>query len=172
MYQIIKFTLKIKEIYELPMDELTFICCDGEYIQTAPVFEDQAILDQLGRFNISVGKQPGSTTSINQPCDAWTLFLGWKTKLKNVNDKAVAYMIPHIQQIEKMFKNHNIWLNNSEERDLSSAKYKKNKNKIEMNPAHVKMAKTGLLRVSIAMNNTVKSQFSHNLYINLISNIS
>ena len=108
--------------------------------------------------NITVGKQPGSTTAINQPCDAHTLFKGTKAKLKGINDADVTYQTYQLDQLNDMFKTHNAWLNDIEDRNIKELTYKKNKNKIEMDPAHVKMAKTGLLRVLMAMNNCIKPQ--------------
>ena len=158
IYQVIKFIETIKLCFGLRSDAQSYVCCDGEYVQTAPIFDDEDIVACLKLANITVGKQPGSTTAINQPCDAHTLFKGTKAKLKGINDADVTYQTYQLDQLNDMFKTHNAWLNDIEDRNIKELTYKKNKNKIEMDPAHVKMAKTGLLRVLMAMNNCIKPQ--------------
>jgi len=49
------------------------VILDGEQVQIDPVFDDD-IFKMLTDNNIVIGKPPGSTTAINQPCDAGNCF--------------------------------------------------------------------------------------------------
>jgi hypothetical protein len=98
-------TQLIKQVHHLPADAHVWLQLDGEAVQIAP-YEDPDILKQLAANNISVGKPPGSTTAITQPCDAGNCFKAAKSKLRATHDAAVVSNTAMFQTLNEVLKGH------------------------------------------------------------------
>jgi hypothetical protein len=155
---IVDWVDKVKSARDLPASATTVVTMDGEPIQLLPLFDRTILQDKLKEKNIVVAKSPGSTTSINQPCDVLNCFRGPKTQNKKINNKDVKDDKFMLSVLGKIFDEHNEWLND-EERGAARANGKKKKrpkksekpDTIAMDPSHVSMAKLGLLRVQLAL---------------------
>ena len=155
---------------------------DGEPEQIA-IYSKPAVLKILEENNVLVGKQSASTTEVQQPCDVGNCFKGTKKKLKGINDNCVKVNAIMMDRNKALIEKHNDYLKynsicNTEPADnvgsstnvantttteassslLSSKKRKKTKQQAVFNPAHAKMAITGLLRVQAALQNTMKPE--------------
>jgi hypothetical protein len=138
---------------------------DGEAIQI-DIYKSQQVQNILEENKIHVGKPPGSTTAITQPCDAGNCFRGPKATNKHLRDADVMDNHVMLRRLDKMFSQHNEWLNSDERGDLrlhgkkkkTTSKKKKSQSIIEMNPQHVKMARCALLRVQYAIQKSVNQK--------------
>ncbi len=154
---VIPMVNEIKQVYRLPADSKAWVQMDGESVQLQPLF-DKNLLSALKEKHIHVGKLPGSTTSINQPCDAVNIFRGPKTQNKKIANKDVKDNKFMRAALDSVFKQHHVWLN-SEERGTKRALGKRKKRPaardpvdlIQMEPAYVKLCILGLLRVQLAL---------------------
>jgi hypothetical protein len=138
---------------------------DGESTQL-DVFQHPNILDMMRENNFVIGKPPGSTTAITQPCDAGNCFRGPKTSLKRINDMDVDYNVAMLERLQIMFAEHNKYLNSEAQGDrrvfkapkeLKSGK-KSKPPEIKINPNHVKMASKGLLRIQYALQKSLNQK--------------
>lgn len=149
---------KIRDYYELGIEKTAYVNFDGEDVQINPMF-DEDIVQLLKEKNIQLGKVPGSSTQNTQAADAGHVFISIKTTNKGLNDHSVKHQTPLIDRLTAVFKAHNAYLNSPERGD---ARLKGRKKKtvaadaIEMNPQHVRLAKYGLLRVLMALQNSLR----------------
>jgi transposase len=87
-HKILDFVHYIKNQCELEDDDLTWYTLDGESKQLSP-FTSERIIKILSDNNIVVGKPPGSSTRIMQPCDAYQFFKAIKTALRAKKKNAI-----------------------------------------------------------------------------------
>jgi hypothetical protein len=102
---LIPFTEATRDHFDLPADETAWFQLDGEPIQIK-IFEDADMLAQLDAAHIVVGKPPGSTTEITQPCDRGKVFKGPKTANRNISDKDVSGDKYLLGKISECLKEH------------------------------------------------------------------
>ena len=74
---IFPFINRLQANYKGTGNSNCFVFCDGEADQIYPYF-DEAMMHEMDRNDIIVGKLPASSTSITQPCDSWKLFSSCK----------------------------------------------------------------------------------------------
>jgi hypothetical protein len=126
-----------KSIHGLGDNDMTWFQLDGEPVQIK-VYSDPAMLDRLTTMGVCIGKPPASTTEITQPCDAKHCFLGPKTALKFVNASDLDGMSWLSDKLEAVFRGH--------EGKLGK----------KMPAHHMKLFTTGLLRIQIALQNSMR----------------
>jgi transposase len=136
---LIKFVDRQRKLNDLPPDALAFFQLDGEKKQIE-CFEDPALLKLLEQNHIIVGKPPASTTATTQPCDCGNCFKASKAALKNITDAHIKPREPLVKRIKKALATHN----------------KEFGPKCGISAAHIGMASRGLLRIQLALINTVK----------------
>lgn len=156
-FVLIPFINQIKKHYELDENEESWFQLDGEDVQLKP-FESPRIMGLLKNSKIHVGKPPGSTTAVTQPCDRGNCFKGPKVTNRKINNKDVRNNTFMLRKLKELFDEHNKWLNSEERGDLRLLGKKKKKptkcdkpGTIEFNPGHKGFAKFGLLRVQLAL---------------------
>jgi hypothetical protein len=161
---LVKYVQEMRRVYEIPLDSPAWFQLDGEAVQIDP-FKTNAMIKLLSDNNIHVGKPPGSTTAITQPCDAGNCFKGPKTSNKYIKDHDVKHMKWMLERLSNIvFKPHNEWLNSEARTPLQKLKGKAKKrltkkdktDAIEMSPSHVQLAKLGLLRVRLALQKSMR----------------
>lgn len=135
---------------------------DGEAVQIE-IFKTKNMQNLLAENKIHVGKPPGSTTAITQPCDYGNCFRGPKTTNKHLADSDVKNNEIMLNVLSQIFASHNVWLNSDERGDRRQRGRKKSKSstsssEIAMNPAHVNMARHGILRVQYAMSKSMNAK--------------
>jgi hypothetical protein len=126
-----------KEVFGLPADSVTWFQLDGEPIQIE-VYKEEEMLRQLGLHSMIVGKPPGSTTEITQPCDMGPCFLASKTTLKSINEEDIQAKYWMVERLEVIYKAH-------------GAKYK-----TAMPAHHKKLFTNGLVRVQLALQQSLR----------------
>lgn len=137
---IIPFVNKIRADDENWTDKLGWLQVDGEDTQLK-CYADHTIQQILELHKIAVGKPPGSTTSITQPCDVKSLFKGTKQNLKQIKDKDISQNATLIKRLKDMLLQHFTKMS------IDSK---------SMKPAKKQMVVYGLLRVQLALILTVK----------------
>jgi hypothetical protein len=133
-HKILDFVHYIKNQCELEDDDLTWYTLDGESKQLSP-FTSERIIKILSDNNIVVGKPPGSSTRITQPCDAYQFFKAIKTALRAKKKNAINPVLE--ARLTTIFGQHEA---------------KKN---TKMKPKHKKMAIQGLLDILMFMNQVI-----------------
>ena len=124
---------------------------DGEDMQIQ-CFNHPDILGLLRGANITVGKPPGSTTEITQPCDAGYIFESAKAHNKTLNDSDVGDQADMIARLNNMINTHR-------------SKYVGSDGK-RMNDQHKKMCVHGLLRVQLSFTETMtKKTIEHSFKV-------
>ena len=126
----------IRRLKNFTLQDHCWYQLDGEEMQIQ-CFEHQDIIDLLKAANITVGKPPGSTTEITQPCDAGYIFESAKATGKTLNDGDVSDNIDMVNILNGIVQQHRI-------------KYIDKDGK-KMTDAHKKMAVHGLLRVQLCL---------------------
>ena len=105
------FVHLLRSTFHIDKDVPAWYQLDGEQRQI-DVFSEPAMLAKLSDANISVGKPPGSTSSITQPCDIKALFQGPKCVLrvmsKNSSCEHASQSFTPVQtlQLQKSLKAH------------------------------------------------------------------
>ena len=143
-------------MFDVNISEKFYCHFDGEEVQLKEMF-DPDIMKLLDENNLIMGKVPGGSTNLTQACDAKHVILAVKSANKFINDSDVKCQTMLLGKLTAMFVEHNIWLNsNGRNSNIKSKGRKKgNSNVIEMSPIHVRLAKFGLLRVQMAIQNSL-----------------
>jgi hypothetical protein len=126
-----------KKVYQLADDALTWFQLDGEPIQIE-VYKEEDMLEQLGIRGIVIGKPPGSSTEITQPCDMGPCFLASKTTIKSINEDDVMTKSWMVARLEEVYKSH--------EAECHSV----------MPAHHKKLFTHGLVRVQLALQQSLR----------------
>ena len=134
---LIPFVEATRAHYDLQSDTLAWFQLDGEPKQME-CYSKSELLDVLEEHNIAVGKPPASTTSTTQPCDVGNCFKAPKTSLKHINTAESPRNTHAVNRIEAVLKQHE---------DTYGHK---------LPYAHKKMAVEGLLKVQLALQNSMK----------------
>lgn len=100
---LIPFVDKIREGYNY--DQTAWFQLDGEYDQIS-MYTREDVLSALKTSNICVGKPPGSTTSLTQPCEVGNGFRFSKLRLKSTIDDDVLDRDNRMIPIRNMFHDH------------------------------------------------------------------
>lgn len=122
--------------YKLNDDSSAFFQLDGEMTQIQ-CFQNTAMIKLMEDNHVTVGKPPASTTSTTQPCDVGNCFKASKKYLKGLSDNDTRCNYHLRDALNDVLREH-----------------------IQKHPmmtiAHRKMAVSGILRINLALVNTVK----------------
>lgn len=146
---------ELRRVHELPEDAVAWYQLDGEEIQIR-CYQDPTLLRELAANHICVGKPPGSTTEVTQPCDRGNLFKGSHTTNDGISDDDVRDNIVMLDKLKVVFKEHCARVSTARVPTAMSSSSSAPPLLKQMSAAHVKMAVFGLLRVQLAIQNTVK----------------
>lgn len=101
----IKFVMDLRVLHDIPADVPAYFTLDGEDVQLKPLLTE-AMAAKCRELHIIVGKPPASTTSVTQPCDAGTSFIGAKTKKKGMKSISDCLEMTMTNRLRAMVKTH------------------------------------------------------------------
>ncbi len=139
--------------HNLGADALCWFQLDGEAVQIE-CFKHPAVIEMLYENHLAIGKPPGSSTEITQPCDTGNCFRGSKASLKTISSEDVADNYYMLKSLRDMYDVHCHKMLNGDISKLGCS---------NTSPQRY-MAIKGLLRVQLALQiginiKTIKSSF-------------